>query len=177
MPQFQEKSLFETWPALRYVIYAIIALILSVLHVVFLNLISVSSITPDLLLVLCVWISITEGQFIGIFAGFGCGLLFDVLSADVLGTNALAKTLAAFVAGYFFKAKFTDQTIGSYKFIIAVFVCSMVHNLTYFFFFFRPTEISFSGFFLKYGIASTLYTSVSAVFPMLIKAQKLTVRH
>ena len=176
MPPFQEKSLFETWPALRYVIYAIIALILSVLHVVFLSLISVGSITPDLLLVLCVWIAITEGQFIGLFAGFGCGLLFDVVSADVLGTNALAKTLAAFVAGYFFKEKLADKTIGSYRFIVAVFFCSMVHNLSYFFFYVRPTDITFGGFFLKYGIASTFYTCVAAVFPMLIKAQKLS-RH
>jgi rod shape-determining protein MreD len=173
MAEFTERSVAQTWYSLRFLIYGIIALLLAVTHVVFLGLISVGGITPDLLTILVVWIAISEGQFVGLLAGFACGLLFDILSYDVMGTNALAKTLAGFVAGYFFRDKFQDATLGGFRLIIAVFTASFVHNIVYFFFYIRPTDISFGSFFFRYGIAMTLYTTVAALFPMLIKSRNV----
>ncbi|MBU3741408.1 MAG: rod shape-determining protein MreD [Candidatus Kapabacteria bacterium] len=167
-----DPSLIERNPALRFVTYGVIAMVLSVLHVVFLRFVAVSSVTPDLLLILTVWISLVEGQFVGMFAGFACGILFDVVSADVLGSNALAKTAAAFVAGYFWKEGFSMETIGSYKFLVITAVSGLVHNLLYFFFYVKPMQISFPMFFLTYGVATTLYTTVAAVFPMLVVNRK-----
>lgn len=167
-----DPSLIERNPALRFVAYGVIAMVLSVLHVVFLRFVAVSSVTPDLLLILTVWISLVEGQFVGMFAGFVCGILFDVVSADVLGSNALAKTAAAFVAGYFWKEGFTMETIGSYKFLVITAISGAVHNLLYFFFYVKPMQISFPMFFLTYGVATTLYTTVAAVFPMLVVNRK-----
>lgn len=172
MSFFVEQTIFDTWPALRYVAYAIIALLLAVIHVLGLNLIAVAGVTPDLLLILTVWIAVTEGQFAGQFAGFGCGLLFDIVSADVMGTNALAKAIAGFIAGYFYKEEEGRELAGSYKFLLIVLLCAFIHNLIYFFFYIRPTEIPFLLFFLKYGVASTLYTTVAAIFPMLIKSRR-----
>lgn len=168
MAQYREKSLYESFPALRYVLYAITGLLLAVLHVVFVRLISVQGIAPDLLLVLTVWIALSEGQFIALYAGFICGLLFDIVSADVLGTNALAKTIAGFTAGYFFRPTEIPKSLGGIRLLLAVGLSSFIHNLAYFFFYVRPTEMSFTGFFLQYGIATTLYTVVVALFPMLI---------
>ncbi|MCX6140500.1 MAG: rod shape-determining protein MreD [Candidatus Kapabacteria bacterium] len=161
------RSQFVANPALRFVAYAVIALLLNVIQVVFLRFVAVSSVTPDLLLILIVWIGIVEGQFTGMIAGFLCGLLFDVVSADVLGSNALAKTAAGFVAGYFWRENFSLQTLGSYRFLFLVALSGGVHNLLYYFFYVRPMQISFGMFFLKYGVATTLYTTVAAVFPML----------
>ena len=48
MADYAEQSIAQTWYNLRFVIYGIIALLLSVVHVVFLNLVSVGGITPDL---------------------------------------------------------------------------------------------------------------------------------
>ncbi|MBI5326600.1 MAG: rod shape-determining protein MreD [Ignavibacteriae bacterium] len=159
-------------PAVRYTYYAIAALILSVVNIALLDFIAVGTLTPDFLLILCVWIAITEGQFIGIVAGFLCGILFDFISHDVIGTNALAKTAAAFAAGWFFKENKANVTIGSFRFLAIIFVCSLVHNMIYFFFYIKSTEISFFPFFLKYGLATSLYTTVFAVFPMLVKLQR-----
>jgi rod shape-determining protein MreD len=167
-----DRSQFVKNPALRFVAYGVIAMLLSVLHVVFLRFIAVSSVTPDLLLILTVWIALVEGQFVGMFAGFASGLLFDIVSADVLGSNALAKTAAAFVAGYFWKEGFAMQTIGSYRFLLVTTLCGAVHNVLYFFFYVKPMQISFPMFFLKYGVATTLYTTVAAVFPMLVVNRK-----
>ena len=154
-------------PALRYIAYAVLAMLLSVAHVVFLKYVAVQSVTPDLLLILVVWAALSEGQFIGMLVGFGAGLLYDVTSGDVLGSNALAKTVAGFVAGYFFKENMAMVTIGSYRFLLIVSVAAFVHNLLYFFFYVQPMDVSFGSFFLVYGVATTLYTSVAAVFPML----------
>jgi rod shape-determining protein MreD len=158
--------------AVRYISYAIAALLLSVVNIVLLEFIAVGSLTPDFILILCVWIAITEGQFIGIFAGFLCGILFDFVTHDVIGTNALAKTIAAFAAGWFYKENKANFTIGSYRFLAIVFICSLIHNMIYFFFYIRATEISFFPFFMKYGLATSLYTTVFAIFPMLIKIPK-----
>lgn len=158
---------FVTNPRIRFVWYGVVALLLSVIHVVFLRFLQVSSVTPDLLLIFTVWIALVEGQFTGMIAGFLCGLLFDVVSTDVIGTNALAKTLAGFVAGYFYREGFVTELLGSARFLFIVALCGFVHNLAYNFFFLRPMQVSFLTFFLQYGIASTLYTTVAAVFPML----------
>jgi len=161
------RSQFVTNPVLRFLAYAVIALLLNVVHLVFLRFVAVSSVTPDLLLILTVWIAIVEGQFTGMIAGFLCGLLFDVVSEDVLGSNALAKTAAGFVAGFFWRDSYALQTLGSYRFLLVVALAGGIHNVLYYFFYVRPMQISFAMFFLKYGVATTLYTTVAAVFPML----------
>lgn len=167
MSPLADRPAYMSNPARRIIAYAVTALILSVVHVVFLRFISVSSVTPDLLLILTVWISLVEGQFAGTLAGFTSGLLFDVASADVLGTNALAKTIAGFVAGYFYREGMAMQIIGSYRFLLIITLSGFLHNIVYFFFYIQPMQVSFLTFFLTYGVATTLYTTVGAVFPML----------
>ncbi len=154
---------------IRYLSYAIIALLLSIIHVLFLDIIEVGGFTPDLLLILTVWICLSEGRFTGLIAGFLIGLLFDVISSDVIGTNALSKTVVAFIAGSFYKEGKTVRTIGSVRFLMVVFLCSIVHNIVYFFFYIKLSDLSYFSFFLEYGVAISLYTTVFAVFAMLIK--------
>ena len=154
-------------PAMRYLTYAVTGLLLSVVHAVFSKFIAVESVTPDLLLILIVWIALTEGQFVGLIAGFVGGLIYDAVSKDVLGSNALAKTIAGFVAGYFYREGMGLDTIGSFRFLFIVTLSAFIHNLIYFFFYIQPMEVSFWSFFLIYGVAMTLYTTVAAVFPML----------
>jgi rod shape-determining protein MreD len=170
--QSLDTAQFARNPALRMVAYAIVTLLISVVHVVFLRFVSVVSVTPDLLLIVTVWIALAEGQFVGMFAGFLCGLLFDAYSNDVLGTNALGKTIAGFIAGYFYREGSTREIIGSIRFLVIVTVAGAVHNVIYQFLYVRPMQISFWEFFLKYGIATTLYTTVAAVFPMLVMSRK-----
>ncbi len=159
-------------PTLRYLTYAIIALLLSVLHVVFVPFVALEGVTPDLLLIWGVWIAFQEGQLVGMLVGFGSGLVFDVVASEVLGSNALAKVIAVFIAGYFYKEGMERQRAGSWLFVIAVLLCGFVHNLIYYFFYIRPTDIEFIPFFLKYGVYTTLYTTVLAVIPKLFVSRK-----
>lgn len=152
--------------------YAAIALLLCLVQLN-LGLVSVENVTPDLLVIFVVFIALRDGQFTGLIAGFVAGLLFDVISSDIMGTNALSKMMAAFVAGYFFDEQLTvHDAIGSFRFLGVVALAAVVHNVIYYFFYVQPTELSFWSFFGRNGIASALYTTVVAAFVMLVAARK-----
>jgi len=160
----EEKNVFP----IRYIVYLILALFISLLDVLFIDLIQIEGITPDLLLVLCVWIALAEGQFVGVFAGFIIGLQYDLTTADVLGTNALAKLTAAFVAGYFHKEGNLKQSLGTIKFVLVVLLSSFIHNAIYYFFYIKASDFSFFSFFLRYGIAASFYTTVVSTIAILV---------
>jgi rod shape-determining protein MreD len=156
----------------QYTKYGIIAAFLLLIQLTVLDFISIASITPDLLIVLCVWISLKEGQFRALFAGFLIGLFLDIFSMDVIGTNALTKTFVAFFAGFFFVENEDYKIIGSYKFLIIVLIAAVLHNIIYLFFYLKLSEASYLVFFLKYGLASALYTTILALFPMLFRIRR-----
>jgi rod shape-determining protein MreD len=159
-------------PYMNYLWYTVAGLILLLVQ---LNLgyIAVEHITPDLLVILTVFIAVREGQFAGEIAGFLLGLMFDLISSDIIGTNALSKMLAGFIAGYFFNQQLSIQdAVGSFRFLGVVALSALAHNIVYFFFYVQPTELSFLKFFLRNGIAASLYTAVVSVVVMLVAARK-----
>ncbi|MCU0427255.1 MAG: rod shape-determining protein MreD [Candidatus Kapabacteria bacterium] len=165
---FADREALMNNPVLRYIAYAIAALLLAVATVVLVPFIAIDGIVPDVMLIWAIWVALNEGQMIGMLAGFGAGLLFDVVSADVVGSNALAKVIAVFVAGYFYLETREQEMTGSLRFPMIVALCAVVHNVIYYFFYLRPTEIDFVQFFLRYGLLTALYTVVLSLIPMLI---------
>ncbi|MDR2728658.1 MAG: rod shape-determining protein MreD [Chitinispirillales bacterium] len=63
--------------------------------------IRILSIKPDLLLLVLFLMSTKAGVMAGVYVGFFIGLGQDLFSPDILGQNALAKTVAGFFAGLF----------------------------------------------------------------------------
>jgi rod shape-determining protein MreD len=55
----------------------------------------------DLVLVVVVYVALTEGPVAGLLAGTVGGLVQDALSSGILGMGGLAKTLVGFLAGRF----------------------------------------------------------------------------
>lgn len=169
MNRAKQKS---NYPFKRYIIYALLAILLSLIQFSLLNFVVVQGITPDLLLILCVWIAIREGRFTGTIAGFLIGLILDIISFDLIGINAFTKTIAGFIAGSFFEEGKEQLILHGLKFLLIVFISSFVHNLIYFFFYIKLSDITFLSFFLKYGVAFSFYTTVFSVIPMLIKRKE-----
>lgn len=167
-----DKPAFMSTPRVRYMVYAATAVLLSAFQVIFVSFIAIEGVTPDLVLIWCIWVALYEGQLVGMVVGFGTGLVFDAIASAVLGSNALAKVIASFIAGYFYKEGMERQRTGSWSFILIVTVCGAIHNLIYYFFYLRPTEVNFYTFFLHYGVFTTLYTSVAAIIPKLIASRK-----
>ncbi len=153
---------------IKFIYYIIIGLLTSIIQVNYLDVIAIEGITPDLLLILVIYIAIREGRLVGIFAGFAAGLIFDFLSMDLIGTNALAKTTVGFVAGFYYVENKWKRYIASFRFLAIVFLSSLIHNFIYFFFYLQVSEMSFFNFGLKYGLAISAYTTVISVFVFLL---------
>ena len=81
-------------------------------------------------------------------------------------THVLAEIPARAPAGHRLSNGLLAATLG----IVAL--SALIHNAIYYFFYIQPTDLSFTGFFLRSGVAATLYTTVIAVIVMLVAARK-----
>lgn len=156
----------------RLIWYAITALFL-LLAQLNLGFIAVENVVPDLLVIYVVVITLLEGQFTGVIAGFLVGLTYDWISSDIVGTNALGKVVVGFVAGFFFEDNLgINGAIGTVRFLGVLALSAFIHNVVYYFFYVQPADLSFWYFFLRGGVAGVLYTTVIAALVMLTAARK-----
>ena len=63
------------------------------------QIISIGSIKPDLVMVMLVAVSMRYGSVVGLFSGLIIGLIQDVYAIEALGANALAKCLVGYFTG------------------------------------------------------------------------------
>lgn len=81
------------------IISAIVAIVLQVSLVPY---ISLSSITPQLPLLVVIFIGTRRGSYVGVIAGFLTGLLLDAFSTGFLGLSAMTYSLVGFLSGKVF---------------------------------------------------------------------------
>ena len=74
-----------------------------------LHLISIGSITPNLLLILCVSMGLMRGRKVGLWTGFFSGFLIDLFYGSVFGFYALIYMYAGFFSGYAFRIYYDDD--------------------------------------------------------------------
>lgn len=63
------------------------------------QIISIGSIKPDLVMVVLVAVSMRYGSVVGLYSGLTIGLIQDVYAVEALGANALAKCLVGYCTG------------------------------------------------------------------------------
>jgi rod shape-determining protein MreD len=63
------------------------------------QIISIGSIKPDLVMVMLVAVSMRYGSVVGLFSGLAIGLIQDVYAIEALGANAMAKCLVGYCTG------------------------------------------------------------------------------
>jgi rod shape-determining protein MreD len=63
------------------------------------QIISIGSIKPDLVMVVLVGVSMRYGSVVGLFSGLAIGLIQDVYAIEALGANAMAKCLVGYCTG------------------------------------------------------------------------------
>ena len=158
----------------KYVTEALLTLVVLVLQTTLLRFMAIGGLTPDLLLLWIVAVAVRQGQVTATVVGFCSGLALDLLSGNdgMLGLAALSKTVAGFLAGYFYGENKILQTLSSYRFVLIALLIGIVHNLIYFIFFLQGSEVSWWGAVLFYGIPTALYTAAVGLIPMFIYARK-----
>ncbi len=156
----------------RYLRSAFVLIILLVVQTVFVPFMILRGVVPDVLLIWVVYIALRRGQVEATVVGFIVGLLQDVTATQFLGLAALAKTIAGFAAGYFYNENQTEQTLSSYRFVMIVVVCSLIHNVVYFTIFLQGAGVPLVSTMLQFSFTTALYTSALSFLPMFAFARK-----
>lgn len=84
-------------------------LICFLLQCTVMHVISIGSITPNLILVLCISMGLMRGRKNGMWTGFFCGFLVDMFYGSVFGFYALIYMYAGFFSGYAFRIYYDDD--------------------------------------------------------------------
>ena len=106
--------------------------------------IAVGSVSPNLLVVLCVSIGLMCGRSSGLFAGFFTGLLVDLFYSYYPGVHAAFYMYLGFASGFFYKIYYDDDikvpvlltVVGdfAYNFFTFVFLFLLQGNTDFFFY-------------------------------------------
>ena len=91
------------------VILALLILICFLLQCTVLHLFAIGSITPNLLLILCVSIGLMKGKTRGMWVGFFSGLLIDLFYSSLFGFYALIYMYLGYLSGYACKIYYDDD--------------------------------------------------------------------
>ena len=152
---------------------ALLVLLLLLVQTTFIPLLSLGGMVPDLILIWVILVAIQRGQVEASIAGFLAGLLQDLVSTQLFGLAALTKTLAGFMGGYFYNENKTLQTLGTYRFLLIVGLCSVGHNIIYYMIFLQGTDTSLAAVVLQASSATTAYTMAMSAFPMFYYSRRL----
>jgi rod shape-determining protein MreD len=150
----------------RHLQSAVIVLVLVVLQATFIPLLSMNGVVPDVLMLWVVYNGIRRGQIEGVTGGFLAGLLQDLVTTQFFGLGALSKSLAGFLAGYFFNENKTGLTLGTYRYLLILGLCSLVHNLAYYTIFLLGTEASGGLTVITLSLTASVYTVAVGTLPM-----------
>ena len=71
--------------------------------------ISIGSITPNLILILCISMGLMRGRKSGMWTGFFCGFLVDMFYGSVFGFYALIYMYIGFLSGYAHRICYDDD--------------------------------------------------------------------
>lgn len=156
----------------HYIRSILVALGLLLLQTTFLPFLSVGGFLPDIFLIWIVYVAITRGQMEAMITGFVAGLMQDAVTIQFFGLMALTKTIAGFIAGYFYNDNITEQTLGSYRFVLIVLLASFVHNIFFYGIFLQGIQDSVFLTMIGFSIASSLYTGGLGLLPMFTFVRK-----
>lgn len=157
-----------------YLKYIGIAIILFLIQKTFIPLINIQMITPDLPILLVIYIGVRRGQITGLIFGFLFGLLIDIFSSTFLGLSALSYLIAGFIAGYFYDENRPKEILQSYFYIFVMFFVIIISNLIYYAIFIQGNnDLPYGYLLLKFVLGSSLYTLIFGVIFMFTLSKKI----
>jgi rod shape-determining protein MreD len=156
----------------QYIISILLFFPLLLIQTTIIPFLSIGTVIPDLILILLVYYSITQGQIYGSILGFIYGFLFDIITGSLLGSAMIAKTLAGFTAGYFSSENKQEQYLISYNFALIVMLSSLIDSTISAFF----SSINFTSnifmLFFQFALLPTIYTATIALMVMIFYPKK-----
>lgn len=133
--------------------------------------IAIAGATPNFLLIAVVVIAISSGPQQGSIAGFGLGLLFDLLESGPIGPWALVLTLIGFLAGSLQRNIFAESwRLPVTIVLIASFLAQVLYGIVLVL---VGSDIGFWASFLHRMLPATLYNAVVSLVLMPIATNAL----
>ena len=86
------------------------------------------SVVPDVVLLYVALQALQYGRVAGAVAGFGTGLLMDILTGAPLGMNAMIKTVMGFIIGFFRSDQGDKMRIDPIQAFVGALVVAVVHH-------------------------------------------------
>lgn len=127
------------------------------------NIITFDAVKPDLMLITIICLSFLNGSEDGIIMGFTGGLLKDIFSVNLLGTNALVKMVIGYISGIIREKIFQQHLI--WIVTIATFVFTILNNiLIYYLLGVFYSNYDFTEAFRKYLLTHAIINSILAPF-------------
>ncbi len=145
----------------RKIVIAVIIIACFLLQCTVFQTLAVGSVSPNLLIVVTAAFGFMRGHKEGLFVGFFCGLLIDLLFSNVIGFYALLYMFIGFANGLFRRNFFPEEIVMPITLIAGSdFICNLVIYIVLFCF---QGRFSF-GYYLAHTILPELvYTMVVAI--------------
>lgn len=142
---------------LFYIAFFILSIIL---QITIIPLFSIKGISPDLILILVISVSIQRGKFWGVVAGFSTGLVFDAFGTALVGLSSLANSISAFVAGFLLGEQL-EQRFG--VIVGLILVSLLIHDFLYYTILSIGISIGFWVTLFKHVVPQSFYTLIFMV--------------
>ncbi len=142
---------------LFYIAFFILSIIL---QITIIPLFSIKGISPDLILILVISVSIQRGKFWGVVAGFSAGLVFDAFGTAFAGLSSLANSISAFVAGFLLGEQL-EQRFG--VIVGLILVSLLIHDFLYYTILSIGTSIGFWVTLITHVVPQSFYTLIFMV--------------
>lgn len=145
----------------RKIVLAVTIIVCFLLQCTIFKTLSIASISPNLMIVVAASFGFMRGKKEGLFVGFFCGVLMDIMFGNVLGFYALIYMYVGYVNGFFKRIFFPDEV----KLPIALiafsdFLCNLV---VYFVLFWFRGRFSFGYYLLHTILPELVYTMITAI--------------
>lgn len=90
---------------MKHIFYILILVVAVITQITVIDVLSIKDISPDLVLIALCFVALRGNRYEITAFGFFAGLLLDTVGPGILGANALAKSIAGFLAVSMFSVK------------------------------------------------------------------------
>ena len=135
----------------------------------FLDLIAISGFKPDLILLYLLMRFSGRGVILPVFAGFGLGLVQDIIGGGFLGVFALSKSITGFTIGKIFTEKIPEE---KWLLFVGILICIFVHDLISQYIFSQGNYSGFFQFLVNQVLPQIAYNSFAALFISIIPVKR-----
>ena len=153
---------------LKYIVPLFVFIPVALIQLTVIPFIAIQEVVPNLILIAVVYFSISNGQIFGTITGASYGLLFDLISGNLVGSHMLSKTVAGFVAGYFSGETRREKYLYTYSFTLVVLLSALADAMIFSFFSVIDFNTNFLMALFNHALLPSIYTSIVSILVVVI---------